>query len=104
MLYAENADRAVRKQIDGILSIHSQHVVRRIDLAGPITFGRGLEIDIHCDEAAFEGSGIFLLGAVLEQFFAGYTSINSFTETVISALDRGEVMRWPTRIGKRHIL
>ena len=104
MLYANNADRAVRKQIDGILSIRSQHVVRRIDLAGPITFGRGLEIDIHCDEAAFEGSGIFLLGAVLEQFFAGYTSINSFTETVISALDRGEVMRWPTRIGKRHIL
>lgn len=104
MLYGDNADTAIRKQIDGILSVRSQRIVRRIDLAGPITFGRGLEIDVHCDESAFAGSGIFLLGAVLEKFFAGYTSINSFTETVISALDRGEVMRWPTQIGKRHII
>ena len=58
---------------------------------------------VTCDEAAFEGTGIFLLGAVLEQFFARYASINSFTETVLSSVDRGEVMRWPARIGRRQI-
>ncbi len=104
MLYGDNADSAIRKQIDGILSVRSKRVVRRIDLTAPISFSRGIEIDVHCDESAFEGSGIFLLGAILEQFFARYTSINSFTETVITAVDRGEVMRWPTRIGKRQIL
>ena len=44
-----------------------------------------------------------LLGAVLEQFFAKYVSINSFTETVVSTPDAGEVMRWPARIGRRHL-
>jgi type VI secretion system protein ImpG len=47
---------------------------------------------------------VFLLGAVLEQFFAKYVSINSFTETVLRTAQRQEVMRWPTRIGRRHIL
>ena len=50
---------------------------------GPTTFGRGMEVTLTCDETAFEGSGVFLLGAVLERFFAKYVSINSFTETVL---------------------
>ena len=54
------------------------------------------------DESAFEGSGIFVLGAVLAQFFARYVSINSFTETVIVSERRGEIIRWPSLMGKRH--
>ena len=73
-------------------------------MAGPITFGRGLEVTVTCDESAFEGASVFLLGAVLEQFFAKYVSINTFTETVVRTLDRGEVMRWPPRIGRRRTL
>jgi type VI secretion system protein ImpG len=68
---------------------------------GPTTFGRGLEISLTCDEGAFEGSGVFLLGAVLERFFAKYVSINSFTETVLRTVQRGEIMRWPARTGLR---
>ena len=50
------------------------------------------------------GSGAFLLGAVLEQFFGRYVSINSFTETVIHTTEHGEIMRWPSRAGTRQIL
>ena len=103
-LYGDNSDAGFRKQIEGVLSIQSQPVVRRINTAGPIVFGRGLEITLTVDEAAFEGSGVFLLGMVLEQFFAHYVSINSFTETVLTTSDRGEIMRWPTRLGQRHLL
>jgi type VI secretion system protein ImpG len=71
---------------------------------GPTTFGRGLEIEVTCDEVAFEGSGVFLLGAVLQRFFAKYVSINSFTETVLRTLQRGEVMRWPAISGLRQTL
>ncbi|GAB4267884.1 MAG: type VI secretion system baseplate subunit TssF [Methylomicrobium sp.] len=102
-LYGENSDPAVRKQIEGVLSLHSKPIVRRIDNAGPIVFGRGLELELTLDEAAFEGSGVYLMGCVLEHFFAQYVSINSFTEAVLKTSDRGEVMRWPTRIGKRHL-
>jgi type VI secretion system protein ImpG len=73
-------------------------------MPGPITFGRGLEITIVLDEAAFEGAGVLLLGAVLEQFLARYVAINSFTETVVRTLGRGEIMRWPARIGQCHLL
>jgi type VI secretion system protein ImpG len=55
------------------------------------------------DEEAFEGSGIFVLGGVLAQFFSRYVSINSFTETVIVSQRRGEIMRWPSMMGKRQI-
>ena len=77
--------------------------MRRLPGRGPITFGRGLEVQVACDESAFEGVGAFLLGAVLERFFARYVSINSFTETVLSSSTRGEVMRWPVRLGQRHL-
>ena len=79
-------------------------MTRRISAPGPISFGRGLEVTLTLDETPFEGIGVFLLGAVLEQFFAKYVSINSFTETVIRTLERGEIMRWPARTGRRHTL
>ena len=43
----------------------------------------------------------FLLGSVLERFFARYTSLNSFTETVVRSTKRGEIIRWPAQPGKR---
>ncbi len=80
------------------------NVNRRVNKPGPISFARGLEVSVTFDEMNFEGTGVFLLGAVLERFFAKYVSINSFTETVIRTVERGEVMRWPARLGLRHTL
>ena len=41
---------------------------------------------------------------VLDRFFAKYVSINSFTETAVRSVNRGEVIRWPVRIGRRQAL
>ena len=92
------------RQVDGIRSVLASPIIRRVASAGPLTFARGLEIKVVFDEEAFDGSGIFLLGAVLAQFFARYVSINSFTETVIVSQRRGEIMRWPSLIGRRQIV
>lgn len=102
-LYVNPNDVFTLRQIDGIRSTVSKPIVRRIAAPGPLTFGRGLEITVTMDEEAFEGSGIFVLGAVLAQFFARYVSINSFTETIVVSQRRGEIMRWPSLIGKRQI-
>jgi type VI secretion system protein ImpG len=102
-LYADLASADVRKQVEGLRSVASQPIVRRLPGVRPVTYARGLEISLHCDETAFEGTGVFLLGAVLERFFARYCSINSFTETLLKT-DRGEVMRWPATIGRRPTL
>jgi type VI secretion system protein ImpG len=103
-LYADLAEPGHRKQIDGIRSTSCLGITRALPVPGPTTFGRGLEIQVTCDETAFQGSGVFLLGAVLQRFFAKYVSINSFTETVLRTVQRGEIMRWPARSGLRQIL
>lgn len=103
-LYGNLAEAGVKKQIEGVKSVRAEQVTRRIPVPGPIAFGRGLEITLELDEAAFEGTGVFLLGSIMEQFFARYVSINSFTETRIRTVERGEVMRWPVRTGQHHLL
>jgi len=103
-LYADTNDRVMAQQIEGLHSVKTRPITRRIPGPGPMAFGRGLEITLACDDAAFQGSGAFLLGAVLDRFFAKYVSINSFTQTVLRTSGRGEIMRWPLRAGRRPVL
>ncbi|MCC6425508.1 MAG: type VI secretion system baseplate subunit TssF [Phycisphaerales bacterium] len=103
-LYGDRGDPVVRKQVDGVRSVKVSPITRRIQTPGPIVFGRGLEVGVTLEEANFEGTGPFLLGAVLDHFFARYVSLNSFTETVISGADHGPIMRWPARLGRRSLL
>jgi type VI secretion system protein ImpG len=103
-LYSSLAARDHYAQIDGIVDLTTQAVVRPLPFPGPMTFGRGLEVTVTCDESAFVGSSSFLLGSVLNRFFAKYASINSFTETVLRSQQRGEVMRWPMAAGQRSTL
>jgi type VI secretion system protein ImpG len=103
-LYADTAELAVRKQIEGIRSVSSSPIIRRMGGNGPMTFGRGVEVTLTCDETAFQGSGVFLLGAVLARFFSKHVTLNSFTETVLKSAQRGEIMRWPAETGRRAAL
>ncbi|EGV31181.1 type VI secretion protein, VC_A0110 family [Thiorhodococcus drewsii AZ1] len=100
-LYGDKSDPVARRQIDGVRAIRTTPITRRLPGPGRVTYARGLQVTLTLDPAAFEGSGAFLLGAVLEQFFAKYVSINSFTETIVNTPDDGEIMRWPARIGRR---
>lgn len=103
-LYCGSADSAAHKQVDGVRSVRAESIVRRLPVPGPITYGRGIQVTVTLDEAAFEGSGIYVLGMVLEQFFAKYASLNAFTETVLRSVSRGVVMSWPARMGRCEIL
>lgn len=103
-LYGDVGDPVVRKQIEGMRQIQTKAVTRRVPAPGVVSFARGLEVSLTLQESQFEGMGVFVLGAVLEQFFARYVSMNSFTETVIRSEERGEIMRWPAKIGQRPVL
>ena len=103
-LYARDNESVLRRHLEGIRSVRVAPITRRMAARGPVTFGRGMEVRVSCDERSFEGSGAFLLGSVLEEFFARHVSLNSFTETALDVLGRGEVMRWPTRFGQRPVL
>ncbi len=99
-LYSNHGTLAGR-QINGVLGIQSMPVTRRLPIPGPISFGRGLEITVMLEEAAFEGGGMYLFGSVLEEFFARYVSINNMTELVVRSDSDIEVGRWPVRMGTR---
>lgn len=98
-LHCDVHDAGAQRQLEGLKAVQARAIVRRIPVPGPITFGRGLEITVTCEENAFEGSGAYLMGAVLRHFFARYVSINSFTETVLRTVERNEVARWTARPG-----
>ena len=92
------------RQIEGVREVQSRPVLRRLPGRGHAAMARGLEIRLTLDETSFQGVGVFPIGATLARFFAGYATVNSFTETVLVTLQRGEVMRWPMTAGRRAML
>lgn len=100
-LYGRPDDPAMRSQIDGISSITSDHVTRRVPGLGRMALARGLKIQVELDDAAFDQARLFLFTAVLDRFLSGFVSVNSFTETSFRTRLQGEVAAWPPRIGRR---
>lgn len=93
-----------RRQIEGLRDVKSAPILRRINTPGPVAFARGMELTLAFDESFFDGASAFLLGTVMEEFLTRYVSLNSFTETVISTQQRGEIKRWPARSGRKQTL
>jgi type VI secretion system protein ImpG len=106
-LYATNQNLTL-EQIQGILEIHSEPIVRRmrVNPSDPIVFGRGLKITVTVDELKFKGHGVFLLGMVLDAFFAQYVSLNSFIETVLKIKNGSQerIKTWPLRLGQKQLI
>jgi type VI secretion system protein ImpG len=98
-IYAPLGNRVTEKQLEGIVGVSSRPIVRRMSDEVLSTAVRGLEITIDFDEGFFEGTSVYALGAVMERFFRKYTTINSFTETVLTTEKRGEIARWRPRSG-----
>jgi type VI secretion system protein ImpG len=101
MLFADLSDGATERRIRGVRSLHARPVTRRIRTPQGAAAARGLELTVLIDDKAFEGSGAFLMGAALDRFLAEYVAINHFTQTVVRTVERGEIMRWPPRLGLR---
>ena len=89
-LYVDGTDAIMRKQIEGIRSTKSRRHRAARRVPGRSRSRAAWRFPLLFDETAFEGFGIFILGAVIEQFFTRYVSLNSFTETVIKSQQRGE--------------
>ena len=103
-IYAPSGDRVVERQLEGLVSVDSRPIVRRIEDKVLSTAVRGLEIRLGFDESFFEGTSAYLLGAVLQRFFQKYATINSFTQTVLTTQQRGEIARWRPESGLGRII
>lgn len=104
ILFADLSDGATERRIHGVRSLTAKPVVRRIRTAQGAAAARGLELTLLLEDKAFEGSGPFLMGAILDRFFVEYVGVNHFTQTVIRTTERGEIVRFPPRLGVRGVL
>lgn len=98
-LYAPLGDRALEQQLEGIVGVSSRSIVRRMSDEVISTAVRGIEVRLEFDESFFEGTNVYVLASVLERFFRRQVAINSFSETVLTTQQRGEVARWAPRSG-----
>jgi len=103
-LFADLQDSATERKIRGLRSVDSRAAVRRVQHRTGSGIARGTEVVVTLDEKSFEGSGAFLLGAILDRFLCEYSALNHFTQTIIRTTERGEIMRWPVRMGLRRPL
>ncbi len=103
-LFSDLTNRVSEKQLQSIRGIEARPITRSIKRDGGYHAARGIEVRVTFDEKGFEGSGIMFLGAILDRFFADYSAVNSFTQTVIVSEQRGEVKTWPPRSGSGPLL
>jgi type VI secretion system protein ImpG len=90
--------------VEGVREVNATPAVHRIPGAGPVAFGRGLTVSITLEDGAFEGTGIVLLGAVLDRMVSRLVSVNSCTCLELRSARRGLIKRWPVRAGTRQAL
>lgn len=99
-----HTDGQVRKQVASLRNVGCRQVVRRLPTRGPVTFGRGIEVTLEIDETGIGGAGAFMMASVLRHYLTRHVSINGFVETVLNVVGRGEVKRWPAKIGARAVI
>jgi len=102
-LYVRGDDDIANRQIDSLIGSRIQPVTRRLPGSGPLVYGRGIECTLTLDEQGFSGTSPYLFGLLLERYLARHVAINTFTETVLHSMQRGEIARWPVRMGTRGV-
>jgi type VI secretion system protein ImpG len=103
-LHADADNAVVKRQLEALALIDAAPATRPIVGGGRLAWCRGLKIDLTLDEDGFTGTGVYALGAILNRYFAGFSSLNSFTETTLCTTTRGPIKTWPPRSGARRIL
>jgi type VI secretion system protein ImpG len=102
--FPQGKEPAVQRQIEALQDVSAQAVVRRHPVKGPIAFSRGVEVRLTVDELGHAGGSAFLFGAAMHQYLLRHASMNSFVETVLVSLTRGEVARWKPARGTRPVI
>jgi type VI secretion system protein ImpG len=104
-LYCFSDQPSTQQQIAGVRGLSCRKVMRHTGTEAWRGFCRGTEITVTFDEDLYVGSGAFLLGSVLNSFFALYASVNSFTQLIIKSKRREGIWKqWPPMAGEKIVL
>jgi type VI secretion system protein ImpG len=100
-LYADRGDPALARHVRAVAGVSSRTVTERLPLAGPVCYGRGVEITLEIDERPLAGASVLLLPALLARLFARYAAINAFVRVRARLVQRQEEVAWPMTPGAR---
>jgi len=103
-LYNYSGSRGVDMMIDGLLSTTARRIVGRVGGSVSSGFCKGTEISLLLDEAKFSGGGEYLFGSVLDHLLGMFTTINSFTKTVVRTQQGKTFDKWPLRAGDTDLI
>ncbi|MBZ9916625.1 MULTISPECIES: type VI secretion system baseplate subunit TssF [unclassified Mesorhizobium] len=103
-IYADRGDPSLARNVHSIARIDSRPVVERLQIEGPMCFGRGTEVTLHVDESILAGQSTLLLSALLARLFARYAGINGFVRTRTRLLQKQEDVPWPMTPGNRSLI
>jgi type VI secretion system protein ImpG len=100
-LYDRQAARTLDLRLGAITALDAVRE-ERLFRGSPL---RGVHTTLTLDEEGFASEGEMLLFAsVLEEFFALYVSLNSFSHLSVRGARHGEVYEWSPRLGRQIIL
>lgn len=97
-------DDPERHRIALLRHASARPVTRRLPFPGPLCFGRGLEISLTFDDAAWSGARVSLFSAVLAAVLVEYVPINHFAEAIVRTPSHGIVARYRAQAGRCEIL
>lgn len=100
-LFIPMHDSPQLRQIQSLIGAQTVPVTRRLPGAGPLVYGRGVKCELTVDEDGFSGVSPYLFGLVLEHYLSRHVAINTFTQTELTSIQRGQVASWPVRMGGR---
>ncbi|TPK63765.1 type VI secretion system baseplate subunit TssF [Mesorhizobium sp. B2-4-19] len=103
-LYADRGDPSLARNVHSIVRIDSRPVIERLQIDGPMCFGRGTEVTLHVDQSVLAGQSSLLLSALLSRLFARHAGINGFVRTRTRLLQKQEDVPWPMTPGNRYLI
>jgi type VI secretion system protein ImpG len=100
-IHDRQAARANQLRIAAIKSVSVQPT-DRLYRGAPV---RGVRATMELDENGFSGEGeMYLFASVLNEMFASYVSLNSFTQLTVRGTNTNVVYTWEPRSGNRTLI
>lgn len=100
-LYSILGDPSVALNIESIIRFSTKFKNMRIPGAGPMVFGRGIEIVLTIDESRLHYHGTYLFASVLRNYLLRHVSINSFILMHVFSVQRGKIATFSPVLGLR---
>ena len=104
-LYDRLGNKDNQAIIDGILKLEVSTGTARLRQGGRMVFCSGTRLCITVDEHYYSGSGVYLFGSVLNEFFSQFCTLNSFTQLTVQVQQRVDGRyTWPPSAGSRALV